>query len=411
MDGYDDLRMRMFADPGVLLTAISASGMGIQTKEYGELTDFESGCWAAVLGHNNPEVLQVLTENAAKLIHLHQFFRTEHPSALVKELTVAAKLKGNYKGTFLSSGSEAVSLAVSLAELITGRQRKLSLSISFLGSSSELRMPRDPSCWTELDTDHCLRCPEHRECEACSICGRIDFPQLAAFVLEAGNSGGRVLFPPDKLITYLSAEVKNAGGLVIANEVTTGFGRTGKWFGFQHYKVFDAGIREPDLIALGKGLGNGYPISGVLVRSDLAHRIEASGFRYVQSHIDDPLGCVIARKVIEVMQKNSLVERGAEAGEYLRARLTEVAERTGKIKEIRGRGMMNIAVLEDTLKAKEVFASLLEMGFFVDYSEVYNLIRLYAPLIVRREEIDALCRSMELVFRADGGKADSPCIW
>ena len=396
-----DLRMKMFADPGVSITAIKASDTRIQTQEYGELIDFESGCWAAVLGHNNKQVVQAITENVKNIFHTHQFFDTEHPGALVKELIEAAQLKSSYKGTFISSGSEAVSLAVTLAELITGRQRKLSLSISYLGSSRELRIPRNPAHWMDLDVSECLNCTKICNCKECGKFNHIDFSQMAAFVFEPGNSGGIVLFPSDKLITFLIEEIRYAGGLVIANEVTTGFGRTGKWFGFQHYKAFDSELNAPDLIALGKGLGNGYPISGVLTQSRLAEMIEAGGFRYVQSHIDDPLGCIAARKVIEVIVNENLIDQGAKMGEYLRTKLTEIAERTGGIKEIRGRGMMNVAVLDNNHHAREVFKKLLEKGFFTGYSEVHNFIHLYAPLIIKTEDIDALCHSLELILKSN----------
>ena len=396
-----DLRFKMFAGPGVSITAVKASGVRIQTREYGELIDFESGCWAAVLGHSRKEVTQALIENVEVLLHTHQFFDTEHPGALVKELIAAAALKSDYRGTFISSGSEAVSLAVSLAELVTGRPRKLSFSISYLGSTPELHLPRDPARWTDLDIRECLSCTRQSGCRECGKHSSIDFSQLAAFVFEPGNSGGVVLFPPDKLIRFLAEETRAAGGLVIANEVTTGFGRTGKWFGFQHYGVFDSEANEPDFISLGKGLGNGYPISGVLVKLRLAEIIEAAGFRYVQSHIDDPLGCIVARKVIEVMQNENVIEHGAKMGEYLRTKLAETAARIGGIKEIRGRGMMNVVELDNSHKAKEVFKGLLEKGFFTGYSEIYNYIHLYAPLIITEEDIDALCHSLELILESD----------
>lgn len=217
-------------------------------------------------------------------------------------------------------------------------------------------------------------------------------------MFEPGNSGGIVLFPPDKLITFLIGEIRNAGGLVVVNEVTTGFGRTGKWFGFQHYKSFDSEVNAPDIISMGKGLGNGYPVSGVLIRSKLAEIVEATDFRYVQSHINDPLGCIAARKVVEILHSKNLIERGAEIGEYFRAKLKEISERTGGIKEIRGRGMMNVAVLTDSHKAHDIFKSLLEEGFFTGYSDAYNIIHLYAPLTIETESIDALCRSLELIL-------------
>lgn len=398
---YGNLRMKMFACPGTTLTAIKASGNRIQTKEYGELYDFESGCWAAVLGHCRKEILQAINENSGLLFHTHQFFDTEHPGALIKELTEAAKLNCSYKGTFTSSGSEAVSLAVMLAELITGRHRKLSLSISYLGASPDLRIPRNTGQWLDLDVSGCLNCEKDSSCGQCGRFNDVNFSDIAAFVFEPGNSGGLVLCPPEKLIRFLSEETRNTEGLIIANEVTTGFGRTGKWFGFQHYGCFDSESSSPDFISMGKGLGNGYPVSGLMIRSELAEKVESTGFRYVQSHMDDPLGCIVARKVAEVMVKENLVEKGSRTGEYLRKKLSEISRETGGISEVRGRGMMNAIVLEEGFKAKEVFMRLLEKGFFTGYSEAYNLIRFYSPLITQPEEIDALCQSLKLILQSE----------
>jgi acetylornithine/N-succinyldiaminopimelate aminotransferase len=393
--------MKMFASPGVSLTAIKAHGTRILTKEFGELIDFESGCWAAVLGHNHNEIVQTLAENAALLSHTHQFFDTEHPGALVNEITSAANLACSYKGTFVSSGSEAVSLAVKLAELISARTKKLCLSISYLGTSYELRMPRNSDQWLDLDVAECLNCAKQTSCSECGKFKAIDFTQISAFVFEPGNSGGLVLCPPEKLIAFLSEEIKNAGGFIIANEVTTGFGRTGKWFGFQHYKCINTKATSPDFIAMGKGLGNGYPISGVLVKSKVADAVEASGFRYVQSHINDPLGCTVSRKVVEIMLKENLVEHGNHMGDYLRDKLNKVSARTTGICEIRGRGMMNVVVLNKNHSAKKVFQELLAHGIFTGYSDVYNYIHLYAPLSIDPKEIDKLGTALENILQAN----------
>ncbi|KAB3532844.1 aminotransferase class III-fold pyridoxal phosphate-dependent enzyme [Alkaliphilus serpentinus] len=398
MKNSNDSRLRMFVGPEVSLTAIKALGSRVLTKEYGEVIDFQSGCWAAVLGNNRGEVMEAVKTNGDFLTHLHQFFETEHPHALVKELIEATKLKSPYKGTFLSSGSEAVSLAVKLSEVLTGRTMKLSLSISYHGASADLRMPRNPQLWTDLDVISCLNCNKAISCNECGRLSNIDFSQIASFVFEAGNSGGLVLCPPQKFISYLSEEVRAAGGYVIANEVTTGFGRTGKWFGFQHYDYFNSSLTSPDFIALGKGLGNGYPISGLLVSTKLAAAVEASDFRYVQSHIDDPLGCIVARKVVEVIVKENLIEASDKMGNYLRQKLREVGELVGGIKEIRGRGMMNVVLLEDPHRSKEVFKRLLKDGIFTGYSEAHNFIHLYPPLTLTSQEVDALASSLQHIL-------------
>lgn len=387
--------MKMFAAPGITLTAISTSGVRVKTQEYGELVDLQSGDWAAVLGHGRKEIVEIINNNLGQLLHTHQFFDTEHPGALVNELITASELKSSYKGTFLSSGSEAVSLAVAFADLISKRQKKLSFSISYLGASSGLRLPRNPDTWLDLDIKECLSCTKNISCSECKKFSDINFSEISAFVFEPGNSGGLVLCPPEKLISYLVSETKKAGGFIVVNEVTTGFGRTGKWFGFQHYGTFNTGDNSPDFIAIGKGLGNGYPISGVLAKTPLAEAIENSGYRYVQSHSNDPLGCMVARKVVEIIRKEGLVEKGNEVGAYLRSNLARI----NGITEIRGRGMMNIAILDNHHKAKEVFISLIKRGFFVGYSEFYNSLQFYGSLITTKQDTDMLCEVLEDILQ------------
>lgn len=398
---YKNYVFDMFAKPKASLTAIKAFNNRIITKEYGELIDFESGCWAAVLGHSRKETIETIIENSRLLFHIHQFFDTEHPGALVKELIAAAELKCNYKGTFMSSGSESVSLAVMLCRLLTRRKKALSFTMSYLGACSDLRMPRNPEEWIDLDVSQCLNCKKCCHCRDCGKFNDIDFSTLSAFVFEPGNSGGLVLCAPEKLIAFICEEIRHNGGFIIANEVTTGFGRTGKWFGFQHYDSLNSEATSPDFIAMGKGLGNGYPISGLLVRSKLAHLVEDTGFRYVQSHMNDPVGCMVSRKVVEVMSKEDLVEQGNKIGQYLRESLMEIGVEASGIKEVRGRGMMNLVVLKDSYKANEVFLKLLKKGIFVGYSEVYNVLRFYAPLTTSREDVDILCNSLKEILQSN----------
>lgn len=107
-----------------------------------------------------------------------------------------------------------------------------------------------------------------------------------------------------KLVKFLSNEKKH-GGIIVANEVTTELGRTGKWFGYNHYDL------KPDIITLGKSLGNGYPISAVVMSKEIANLVEMKNFGYAQSHQNDPLGCAIANEVINIRllyRNHSLLE-------------------------------------------------------------------------------------------------------
>lgn len=385
--------MRLFKMPSKPIKLLTASGTRLITETHGTLIDFEAGCWANVLGHGRIELMKVINEHGARLFHTHHYFETDHPSALVAEIVHAANLDSDYDGTFLSSGSDAVSLAIMLAEKITGRTKKLCFSLSYLSTSPELRMPRNQETWLDLDIIGCLNCTQ--SCETCSKVNAIDFHDFSAFVFEPGNSGGQVLCPPNQLISYLTRSIRNADGLVIANEVTTGFGRTGKWFGFQHYDALMQGDHAPDLIAMGKGLGNGYPISGVLMRKEWADQIEKTDFHYVQSHTDDPIGCLVARKVVSLMLSENAVEKSHLSGEYFKSKLAEVQSKTQKIEEIRGRGLMVAIKLKEPVRAKTVFNQLLEKGCFVGCSEAANLIRFYPALNISHSDLDYVSMQLE----------------
>lgn len=378
------------------ITLEACIGSKLYTKEYGILTDFESGCWAAVLGHSRPEVIEEMTKYSFRLFHAHQYFDTPYPDMLTEDIIKSSGLTQDYKGIYLTSGSEAVSLAVSLAELVTCRKKKLSFNISYLSSSPEMRMPRNKEYWLDLNILGCINCTS--DCRECPKFKNQDFSEIAAFVFEPGNSGGLVLLPPDQLITFLVEKVREAGGLIIANEVTTGFGRTGKWFGFQHYSILNRLCGGPDFISMGKGIGNGYSVSGLLIKRELAEAVEKTNFRYVQSHMNDPLGCIVSRKVVEILANGNLIAKGAKTGEYFRASLERVKQQTDCIKEIRGRGLMNVVLLKDSLKALEVFEALVERGFFVGFSEQANLLRFYAPLTISKDEIDALVNALSSCF-------------
>ena len=128
-----------------------------------------------------------------------------------------------------------------------------------------------------------------------------DFSKIAAFIFEPGSAGGKISFPSEEFITALIEKAKTGGCLLILDEVTTGMGRTGKWFGFEHYRLI------ADIVACGKGLGNGYPISSVSVKKEIANMFLQEPFRYAQSHQNDPLGCAIALGVIKQIDRTNLV--------------------------------------------------------------------------------------------------------
>jgi len=143
-----------------------------------------------------------------------------------------------------------------------------------------------------------------------------------------------VRFPPEKLIRSIVEAIKANDGLVLVNEVTTGVGRTGAWFGYQHYGL------SPDIVALGKGIGNGYPVSVTAFSPGVIDRLAGKPVKYAQSHQNDPLGAAVVREVVHIIRDEGLIERCKDLATLLMGGLNEVKARSGRIKEIRGRGLM-----------------------------------------------------------------------
>ena len=359
-----------------------------QGKRY---IDFESGIWSTPLGHRHPRINQVIKTQIEKVMHLG----TRYPSFIAEEAAIdVLELVeiDNGKCIFLSSGSEAVEFAIQAAKLLTNKPQMLTFTNSYFSAYGFAGRQRTDE-WVSLDWAACT------QKEPGDYLKKFAFDNIGAFVFEPGGSGsGFVKFPAKQLIQDIVQCVKRDGGLLIVNEVTTGMGRTGKWFGFQHYDI------QPDIVALGKGLGNGYPISAVAMSSDCAAKLENRGFRYAQSHQNDPLGCSVAREVISILREGNWVERGNTVGAYFLEGLRHLQEKYDVVKDARGRGMLLALEFHphETVSASWVYHTLLEEGFLVGCYPAGNILRFDPSLTIENEDIKQLLVCLNSILRSAG---------
>lgn len=352
--------------------------------------DFESGIWCTALGHNHPRLNRVIETQLKNIAHLG----TRYPSFLAQEaaldvLDVVGIKDG--KCVFLSSGSEAVEFGVQVVRRLTEKPLLLTFDNSYLGSYGSAGKKKldewylfDWSATSKSDDD-CLN--------------EIPFEKIGGFIFEPGGSGiGFVKFPPKQIVQEIVRRVQQAGGLVAVNEVTTGMGRTGKWFGFQHYDI------QPDIVSLGKGLGNGYPVSAVAMTRDIAQKLEDSDFHYVQSHQNDPLGCSIAREVIATFREENWVERGNAKGECFLEGLKQLRNKHDIVKEARGRGMLLALEFHPRpgFSATTAYHALLEDGFLVGYYPAGNILRFDPALTIEEEDITNLLDDLNVILKSAG---------
>jgi acetylornithine/N-succinyldiaminopimelate aminotransferase len=377
----------------VLLTNIvraeNCSLFDAQGKRY---VDLESGVWCATIGHGNPRVRQAMTDQAARLAHTGFNYTSETVEDAAREMLSLLGLEGG-KCVFLCSGSEAVEYGVRLAQTVSENRLLMTMSDSYFGaygSASE----READSWFVYDWLGCRDCPDAADgSKDCAHWAAIPFDRIGGFLLEPGSSSGFVRFSPDGMIRAIVDRVRKAGGLILVNEVTTGVGRTGEWFGHQHYGF------SPDIVAVGKSIGNGYPVSVTAFAPGVVERLGGGPLKYAQSHQNDPLGATVVREVIRTIREDGLIERSKGIAEILMTGLETIRERTGKIREVRGRGLMIAIDLEDD--PETAHRELVNRGYLVALRPGSATLRLDPALTVDRGDIDGFLETLEKVLTGD----------
>ncbi len=338
--------------------------------------DFESGDWSSNLGHSNPKINERIKQQVDKLIHDGLRFRNNESEQLSLKLLEKLGLSGG-QCAFVNSGSEAVNLGITIAKNLTGRKKVLKMDCSYLSAFGHGQISENNSDLINITFNDT------------NAISKLDFNEIAVFVFEPGNSSSLIKYPNSDFIKAVATEIKKYNGLLMANEVTTGFGRTGKWFGYQHYDY------QPDIVSVGKALGNGYPISGVAISLKISELFFKTPFRYAQSHQNDALGCAIGLEVINTIEKQDLIKKGFDKGEYFRQKLIDLQTKHSEIVEIRARGLMIAIELKTNVIADSIYTQLIENGFLVGIKE--NTLRFMPPLIIEKKDIDNLIETIDRI--------------
>ncbi len=371
-----------------------AKGCFIYDADGKSYLDMESGVWCTPLGHCHHEINQALSLQMEYIMHTGYCYA--HP--IIKEaaksiLEIAGFEDG--KCLFLTSGSEAVEIGVKAIKKISSKPFLLTFSDSFLGSlgSSGARSSAD---WFLFDWSKCSICTQKENCHSnCSHFFEIPFEKISGFVFEPGSSSGMVNFPPKALVNHIGRRVHETDGIIQINEITTGMGRTGKWFGYMHYDI------TPDIISIGKGLGNGYPVSVVAFNENIARKMEENGFYHSQSHQNDPLGCMAANAVIQTMKKENVLEKCISSGIYLMKKLTALKNKYTFIKEIRGRGLMLAMEFSEKIdhdSVVSIYERLIEKGFIIAKRPKLKVFRIDPPLIIEKKMMDDFIETLDTIL-------------
>ncbi|MDJ0850616.1 MAG: aspartate aminotransferase family protein [Myxococcota bacterium] len=413
--------------PGnVPLRIARAEGVWLHTADGARILDAAGGAVLANVGHGRREVAEAYARAATQESYVVPPFATESRVRLVERLRASWLPDGITRAVFTCGGSESMDAAIRLARqhhVSAGRPERwkvigrdlsyhgTTLATLAIGGHQKRRQPFEP--WlaplTKAPACYCLRCPLEARYPECGV-GCADALEavleregpdtVAAFVAEpvVGSTAG-ALVPPDEYWPRVAEICRRHGVLLVADEVMTGFGRTGRRFGVEHFGVV------PDVLVSGKGLAGGYaPMGGVFAREEVIEPIARQGddlmFYTFSAH---PASCAAADAVLDILERERLVERAALMGEKLRKRLS-VLESHPHVAEVRGRGLLQAVEIvrdRDTLEpfpkearitAKVVGAGLGNGVFFYPggCDPARDVIVLGPPFVIEEPELDRI---------------------
>lgn len=354
------------------LEPVKGKGAYVYTEDGQQYLDFYGGHAVISIGHSHPHYVNQIKDQAEKLVFYSNSVKNSLQQTLVQSLSVASGLS-DY-GLFLcNSGAEANENALKLASFHNKRKKVLSLKSGFHGRTSaavnvtdgrKITAPINEGFKVVLYPIDNIRemVKELRKEDTCAV------------IVEAVQGIGGIYEVPDKCMKKLSQVCTETNTILIADEVQCGYGRTGDFFAFQQ-----SGI-QPDVISMAKGMGNGFPIGGVLINHKKTPAWKGMlGSTFGGNH----LACAAGTAVLDTIQKENLLDNAKTLGHYLISALKDIPQ----IKEVRGRGLM-IGIEFDFPVADLRKKLLFEHHLFTGSSSNKNVIRLLPPLNITKAESD-----------------------
>ena len=361
------------------------SGCTLWDLEGNSYIDFVAGIAVCNLGHSHPTISKALYEQAKQLFHVSNLYYT------VPQVDLAEWLVGNSfadKVFFCNSGAEANEAAIKLArkyakENMDRKYRIVAMENSFHGRTmATLSATGQDKIKTGFDPvlDGFDFAP-FNDIEA--LIQKIG-PSTCAVLVEPIQGEGGVKCPDETYFKALRKICDETGILLIFDEIQTGMGRTGKLFAYEHYDV------EPDIMTLAKALGNGLPIGAMLAKSTIAQAFGPGA--HASTFGGTPIVTAASLSVAKIFEQDNIVEKCREMGEYLKERLLDLKEKKETIVDVRGKGLL--LGMELKIEGEPIVKTCMGKGFLINCVQG-NILRFIPPLIIKKDEIDALITCLD----------------
>jgi len=410
------------------LEVVDAEGCYFIDAAGNKYLDFCGQLMCMQLGHKNQAVIRAIQQQAEKLSYIGPGFATEVRVELSKRLQEVLP-KGLEKYFFTCSGTEANEAAFKIARMYTGKSKIISRYRSYHGSTTgSISATGDPRRWAvenggkipnvvfapEAD---CYRCPIKHSYPDCGVAcvEYIDHmmeheSNVAAIIVEPVVGTNGVLIPPKEYMPRLREICDKHGALLIADEVMSGWGRTGKWFAMDNWNVI------PDILTTAKGITSAYaPLGLCATNKKIADYFEDHYFAHGHTYEAHPLTMAAAIAAIDEYKRMNLIERSAEMGKYMESKLQPLKEKHPSVGEIRGLGLFWAVDLTKNRKTREPFnvykdkfenkpmtvdkiaAEMLKKGVLIMSWFTHFVIAL--PLIITKKQIDHALAALDDCLR------------
>lgn len=404
----------------------SGRGATLMDVDGHEYLDFAAGIGTLAVGHAHPKVVEAVQRQVARFTHSCFSVAMYEPYVeLARRIAALTPGKFAKKALFLNSGAEAVENAIKIARVSTGRPAVIAfhnsfhgrtlLTMSLTGKVEPYRSgfgPFAPEVYLTPFPYPYRFAGTADECSEAAIDSvkntfrtTVSPDKVAAIIFEPVQGEGGFVVPPAHFLPQLEAICREHGILLVADEIQTGFGRTGRMFAVDHWGVV------PDLLLTAKSLAGGMPLSGVVGRAEVMDAPAAGGLGGTYS--GNPASCAAALAVLDVFEEEGLLARAEVLGRAGRKRLDSMSERHELIGDVRGIGPMLAIELVRNRKTKEpgtaetasVLAACHRRGLIILKSGLYdNVVRLHFPLVTSDEELHRGLGILEEALEEVGGK-------
>lgn len=392
-------------------------GMWVFDDQGNRYLDCFGGVLTVSVGHANELVNRAIVDQVGRISHTSTLYLNEPVTELAETLAriTPGRLSKSY---FTNSGTEADETAIVLARLYTGRQEIIALRHAYHGRSMLAMSAAGHSTWRHggsavpgikhAHAPYCYRCPFGMTYPDCGLkCARdveeliqtTTDGQIAGFIAEPILGVGGFITPPKEYFQEVVSIIRRYGGIFIADEVQTGWGRTGdRWCGIEHWDV------EPEVMTFAKGMANGSPIGATIAEPEIADKYPGLTF---STFGGNPVTAAAALATIRVIEEDELPRNAAVVGAHLRQGLEALKEKYPVIGDVRGMGLMQaIECVEDRETKKpapkavlKVFEETRKRGVLIGKGGLYgNVIRLGPPLIATKSDIDHLLEVLDQAF-------------